>query len=125
MESNPLFIAAKPYIDQLLRDLANTSIGSGIAHQILTGDLSGVIGILEGYHLANEVANLINCENQETGVNIDPSMLGLSPEISFEDMTKMERSLSQLRDNQNMILDSIPEIMNKVMELEQGLIPPG
>ncbi len=118
VESNPLFKAAKPYIDQLLNSLAQSPIGSGIAHQLLTGDISGVIGILEGYHLANDIANLINCENQESGTNIDPATLGLFPDISFEEVQKMDRSLSQLRD-QNLVLDVIPTLMEKVVALEE------
>lgn len=118
VEQNPLFIAAKPYIDQLLHDLEQTPIGSGIAKQLLTGDLSGIISILEGYWAVNDVINLVNCENNETGQNIDPSILGLSPEVSFEATKKIERSLSQLRDQQDMVLDTIPGIIEQVTELE-------
>jgi len=117
VQTNPLFIAAKPYLDQLLNDLSQTAIGSGIANQILTGDISGVISILEGYHLANDISNLINCENNETGQNIDPSTLGLSPDITFASMQKIERSLSQHRDEQNMMLDTIPMIMEQIQEI--------
>jgi len=124
VQANPLFIAAKPYIDQLLSDLAQTPIGAGIANQILTGDISGVISILEGYHLANDAVNLINCENQETGQNIDPSVLGLNPEVSFESMQKIERTISQHRDEQAMMVNTIPSIMGQIYELEEGLVPP-
>jgi len=116
VETNPLFIAAKPYLDQLLRDLEQTAIGSGIAHQILTGDISGVIGILEGYHLANDIANLINCENQHTGQNIDPSILGLNPDTNLETMRKLNMSMSTARDEQDMILETIPRIMEMIQD---------
>jgi hypothetical protein len=114
VETNPLFIAAKPYLDKLLDDLAQTPIGAGIANQILTGDISGVISILEGYHLANSTANLINCENNETEQTVDPVTLGLDPDVTFADMKKIERAMSGLRDQQNMILDSIPTIIDKI-----------
>lgn len=114
VESNPLFIAAKPYLDKLLYDLAQTPVGAGIANQILTGDISGVISILEGYHLANSAANIINCENNSTGQNIDPGALGLDPDVTFEDMRKIERTMGGLRDQQNMLVDSIPTIIEQI-----------
>jgi len=119
VESNPLFIAAKPYIDQLLNDLAQTPLGAGIANQLLTGDISGVIGILEGYHLANDVANLINCQNHSTEQNIDHSTLGLNPDLSFDKMRQIQREMKILYDQQQIVLDTIPF----VFELTQGLVP--
>jgi len=113
VENNPVFQVAKPYIDKLLEDLAKTPIGSGIANQILTGDISGVIGILEGYHLANDVVNLINCENSKTGQNIDPSVLGLDANITQEATKSMERALSYLRDKK-MQFDSFPLVMENL-----------
>jgi len=118
VESNPLFIAAKPYLDQLLNDLGQTPVGGGIARQILTGDLSGIIGILEGYHLVNNTVTLINCENNETGNNIDPAILGLSPEVTTESMQQIERTMSQLRDSQAMALDTMPSIIEQVEQIE-------
>lgn len=118
VESNPIFIAAKPYMDKLLFDLSQTEAGSGIANQLLTGDLSGIISILEGYHLANDVANLINCENQHTGLNVDPTMYGIAEsKAAKETKYRSERAISKLKDQQDMILNSIPRLMEMINEL--------
>jgi len=118
VEANPLFQTFKPYLDQLLKELEQTKIGHDIAKQIRTGDLSGIINILEGYWAINNVERLITCEGKKTGEYTDTSKLGFGENVSLETATKIERSLSQLRDQQNIITDTIPKIMEQLESLQ-------
>lgn len=117
VETNPLFKTFKPYLDKLLNDLEQTRVGNSIAKQIKTGDLSGIINILEGYWAVNNVEKLLNCESKKSGEIIDSSKLGLDLNVNIEVANKIERSLSQLRDQQNIILDTIPKIMEQLDSL--------
>lgn len=117
VETNPLFKTFKPYLDKLLNDLEQTKVGNSIAKQIKTGDLSGIINILEGYWAVNNIEKLLNCESKKSGEIIDSSKLGLDLNVNIEIANKIERSLSQLRDQQNIILDTIPRIMEQLESL--------
>jgi len=110
VEANPMFRAAKPYIDKLLEELSQNPTWAGLINQIQTGDLSGIIGILEGYHLTEEVISMINCENNNTGGVTDPDILGLGVDMSEEVSINMKRGLAYLNDKKAMF-DAVPQIM--------------
>lgn len=121
VESNPLFIAARPYLDKLLHDLEQTPIGSEIANQLLTGDISGIIGILEGYWATKDVVDLIvDCADQHSDNTMDPSILGLGSNVNIEAMQSIEKKVSALRDMQSMITDRIPFIIEAIEEIPQA-----
>jgi hypothetical protein len=123
VEANPMFRAAKPYIDKLLNDLEQNPTWGPLINQLKTGDLSGIIGILEGYHLTEEIISIINCENSKTEEFTDPDILGLGSELSGEMTINMKRALAYLNDKKAMF-DAVPQIM-ELLNIEEltGTLP--
>jgi len=117
VQVNPVFIAVKPYLDKLLNDLLHSKVGSGIAKQLLEGDLSSIVTILEGYHAVDEVVSLINCENAHTDGNIDPSALGLSADINQETIKEVQGSVEKLRDTQQQLAAITTSMTELIAEL--------
>lgn len=118
VEKNPMFIMVKPYIDSLLNELSKTEIGSQIATQLLEGDLSNMITILEGHHIVEEIINVIDCANQNNADPTDTSILGLSGEIDKNTKIRVKQSINALKTKKDMAMNSI----SAILDINEGLV---